>query len=63
MNALTHALSFRWDAERRVWWREVPDADRMQEEFWLAGHVYSPEANAKAMGPDFVRVTRFERHG
>ncbi len=35
----------------------------MREEFWLAGHVYSPEANPKAIGPDSVRVTRFERHG
>lgn len=57
------ARGYRWDAGRKVWWREVPDADRMQEEFWLAGHIYSPEANPRAIGPDFVRVTRFERHG
>ena len=60
---LLRMRGFRWDAERKLWWREVADADRMQEEFWLAGHIYGPHANARAVGPDFVRVTRFERHG
>ncbi|BCA58155.1 3'-5' exonuclease [Sphingomonas sp. HMP6] len=59
---LLRLRGYRWDAERKLWWREVSDADRMQEEFWLAGHVYSAEANPKALGPDFVRMTRFERH-
>ena len=60
---LLRLRGYRWDPERKLWWREVGDADRMQEEFWLAGHVYSPEANARAMAPDFIRVSRFERHG
>ena len=60
---LLRVRGYRWDVGRKLWWREVSDADRMQEEFWLAGHVYSADANPKALGPDFVRMTRFERHG
>ena len=42
---------YRWDAEAREWRREVRDADRMAEEWWLAGQVYCADASPRALGP------------
>lgn len=55
---------YRWDAEGnpKCWWREVPDADRNAEEWWLAGHIYSADARPRALGPIIERVTWRERH-
>lgn len=55
---------YRWDAEGdpKCWWREVPDARRNEEEWWLAGHVYSAEARPRALGPIVERVTWHERY-
>lgn len=55
---------YRWDAEGdpKCWWREVPDARRTEEEWWLAGHVYSAEARPRALGPIVERVTWHERY-
>lgn len=61
---LLRARGYRWDAERlpKAWWREVPDADRVAEEWWLAGHVYSGDAHPKALGPVIERITWRERY-
>jgi DNA polymerase-3 subunit epsilon len=48
---------YRWDADRKVWWREVADADLVEEQFWLAANVYAIEVNPKAICPDLERVT------
>lgn len=53
---------YRWDAVDKAWWREVPDAARTEEEWWLAGHVYSGDSNPKALGPIIERVTWHERY-
>lgn len=53
---------YRWDPKLKAWWREVPDARRVEEEWWLAGHVYSVGANPKALGPRVERVTWHERY-
>ena len=55
---------YRWDAEGdpKCWWREVPDRRRTEEEWWLAGHVYSAEARPRALGPMVERVTWHERY-
>ena len=55
---------YRWDSEGdpKCWWREVPDARRTEEEWWLAGHVYSVEARPKSLGPVVERVTWHERY-
>ena len=55
---------YRWDAEGdpKCWWREVPDARRTEEEWWLAGHVYSAEAKPRALGPVVEKVTWHERY-
>jgi DNA polymerase-3 subunit epsilon len=53
------ARGYRWDAakDRKVWWREVADGDRIAEEFWLAANVYAVDARPKKLGPEIVRVT------
>lgn len=56
------ARGYRWDAADKAWWREVHDAVRTEEEWWLAGHVYSGDANPKALGPIVERVTWHERY-
>ena len=53
---------YRWDAIAKSWWREVLDAQRVEEEWWLAGHVYSFEARPKALGPIIERITWRERY-
>ncbi|WP_174290985.1 3'-5' exonuclease [Sphingomonas bacterium] len=45
-----------WNAEAREWRREVRDADRMAEEWWLAGQVYCADACPRALGPIVERV-------
>jgi len=58
---LLRGRGYRWDAGRKVWWREVADQDRSPEEFWLAANVYSGPANPKALGPTFEQVSAFTR--
>ena len=58
---LLRGRGYRWDAGRKVWWREVADRDRTPEEFWLAANVYSGHANPKALGPSFEEVSAFTR--
>lgn len=53
---------YRWDADGKAWWREVSDAGRTEEEWWLAGHVYTADARPKALGPIIERVTWRERY-
>ncbi len=54
---------YRWDADERVWWREVPDHGREPEAAWLAEHVYSPECRARLDAPAIDEVTWLTRHG
>lgn len=56
------ARGYRWDAVSKTWGREVPDARRCEEEWWLAGHVYSADANPKALGPAIDSITWRERY-
>jgi DNA polymerase III subunit epsilon len=56
------ARGYRWDPSRRVWAREIRDADRFAEEAWLAANVYAADARPQALGPDFERVTARERY-
>jgi DNA polymerase-3 subunit epsilon len=52
---------YSWDADRRVWWTEVPDEKRSAEEFWLAANVYSVDKGPKAMGPQCEEITSATR--
>ena len=53
---------YRWNAASKVWWRDVPEDDEMDEEFWLARHVYAFDKRAKASGPRKAPITCRERH-
>lgn len=53
---------YRWDAERRLWWKEIRGAELMDEEFWLAANVYHFDRRARAMGPRLTEVTARERY-
>lgn len=59
---LLKARGYRWDGDARHWWREVRDADRDAEEWWLAAQVYAAAASPKALGPVIERVTWRERY-
>lgn len=61
---ILRARGYRWDAESdpKHWWREVPDGRRLEEEWWLTGHVYSAEAKPRALGPSVERITWRERY-
>lgn len=54
---LLKGRGYRWSSEDKVWWREIENARLVEEQFWLAGHVYSMDANPKAICPDLERVT------
>lgn len=58
---MLRARGYRWDGERKTWWREVSDDDRLAEEWWLAGHVYDMAARPRALGPEIERVTSATR--
>lgn len=53
---------YRWNPASKVWWRDVPEDDEMDEEFWLARHVYAFDKRAKASGPRKARITCRERY-
>lgn len=53
---------YRWDGMTKTWWREVPDRARTEEEWWLAGQIYTADANPRALGPRIERVTWHERY-
>lgn len=50
------ARGYRWNGERRVWWRELADEARDAEEWWLAENVYGSAARARSLGPSWQRV-------
>ncbi|WP_298814630.1 3'-5' exonuclease [uncultured Sphingomonas sp.] len=54
---------YRWDADpqRKVWWREVPDQQLVDEQLWLAANVYAPDARAQRISPELVRITAENR--
>lgn len=58
------ARGYRWDSDGdpKCWWREVSDTKRLEEEWWLAGQVYSAAARPKALGPIVERITWRERY-
>lgn len=58
---LLRGRGYRWDPGRKVWWTEVPDADRLAEEIWLARNVYTAAARPKALGPSFDEITATTR--
>lgn len=56
------ARGYRWNADLKVWWREVTADALMAEEFWLAGAVYAPEHRPRCLGPRLTEMTSRERY-
>lgn len=59
---LLKARGYRWNATASEWCREVADADREAEEWWLAGRIYDVATRPRAMAPIVERVTWHERY-
>lgn len=53
---------YRWNAASKVWWREVPEDDRLDEEFWLARQVYAFDKRPRASEPQMTTITARERY-
>ncbi len=53
---------YRWNADERVWWREVIDRDFLAEQAWLAINVYASGKGAKCIGPRMTQRTAFHRY-
>jgi DNA polymerase III subunit epsilon len=56
------ARGYRWNADGKVWAKEVRDWELVAEEFWLAAHIYSAEAGPRCLEPRIERRTRWERY-
>lgn len=56
------ARGYRWDPKYRVWAKEVRDADRFEEEAWLAANIYTTEARPRALGPSFEHRSWRQRY-
>jgi DNA polymerase III subunit epsilon len=53
---------YRWNADAKVWGREIEASDLMSEEFWLSHNVYAFEHRPRAMGPRLTALTAKERY-
>lgn len=56
------ARGYRWNAELKVWWREVTADALLDEEFWLSREVYAPERRPRCLGPRLTEMTARERY-
>ena len=56
------ARGYRWNADLKVWWREVSADALMAEEFWLAREVYASEHRPRGHGPRLTEMTARERY-
>ncbi|NCQ22523.1 MAG: DNA polymerase III subunit epsilon [Sphingomonadales bacterium] len=53
---------YRWNANEKVWWREVPDRELVSEQAWLAHEIYAHGKGARSMGPRMTRRNAFSRY-
>ncbi|WP_068083493.1 3'-5' exonuclease [Novosphingobium rosa] len=53
------ARGYRWDADNRVWHREL--ADRDEEETWLMANIYQSGARPTSAGPEWRQISARER--
>ena len=44
---------YRWNPDRRVWWREVAEGARDDERAWLEANVYGDRARVMGMAPSW----------
>lgn len=52
---------YRWDATRRLWWREVESSELSREEGWLEREVYRGRGGPRSI--PITSRTRFKRDG
>ena len=57
------ARGYRWDADARVWSREVALDGRAAEVAWLEENIYAPRWNPRSAGPHVETVDWSTRHG
>jgi len=55
------ARGYRWDAERRYWWRELEASELSSEEDWLEREVYRGRGRSRSI--PITPRTRFKRNG
>jgi len=60
---LLKARGYRWAVPGGYWWREVFEADREDEEWWLAANIYAAEARPRRMCPEWIQRDWRTRHG
>jgi DNA polymerase-3 subunit epsilon len=56
------ARGYRWNPACGIWSREVQQAQRAEEEYWLDSNVYAPTFNAKASAPTVREITALNRY-
>jgi DNA polymerase-3 subunit epsilon len=56
------ARGYRWNPACGIWSREVQQAQRAEEEYWLDSNVYAPTLNAKASAPTVREITALNRY-
>lgn len=57
--AVLKGNGYRWDATRRVWWREIEQEDLVVEKSWLERDVYRGKGNTRSRV--ITPKTRFQR--
>ena len=60
---LLKSRGYRWQTQGSFWWREIYEADREPEEWWLAANVYAVSANPRRIGPEWIERDSRTRHG
>lgn len=53
---------YRWNAPEKVWWREVSDSDLLEEQAWLAIHVYANAKGSRNHAPRITMRSAFSRY-
>jgi DNA polymerase-3 subunit epsilon len=53
---------YRWDPDRKVWWKDVPATDRLEEEAWLGRTVYGVGCGARASAPLITELSARQRY-
>lgn len=53
---------YRWDADAKLWCREVEDGALSEERQWLADYVYRPDLGPRFDGPDVEQITWSSRY-
>jgi DNA polymerase-3 subunit epsilon len=53
---------YRWNPDRKVWWKDVSTLERFEEEAWLGRTVYGVDCGARASGPLTNELSARERY-